>query len=484
MTEPPQVVIGIDLGTQGVRTVAVTSTGQILAKAAKDLFKQGEGLPFGWHEQNPMDWWHIVCLAIRELMQSLPNEVQVSGIAVDSTSGSLVMVDGDGTPLYQAIMYNDNRSRSVVERVQPYSQDLENRLGYSITSSFALPKIIWIQQNCPEVFHSTAHFLSEADFIVGRLTGEYGVSDYNNALKTGYDVLKLDWPIFLEKDLKIPLEKLPRVVPPGTLIALTNTQCEEAGLQPGIPVIAGATDGTAAQYASGAANPGEWNSTLGTTLVLKGVTETLLLDPQKRMYCHRHPRGWWMPGGASNTGAEWISSYFKNEDLHSMDQAAEKMFPSGLIWYPSVRKGERFPFQNGDAIGFMDGTARNETHRFAAGLEGTAMLERLAFELVQSVNAPLVDPIIVTGGASRSDIWVSLRATVLNHTLVRPEVSETCMGAAVLAAAGCWYSDIGTAAKSMIRLGKEFYPETKLVQAYNDLFGRFKDLLRERNYLV
>ncbi len=484
MTKRFQAVIGIDLGTQGVRVAAVTSKGQILATAAQDLPPQTGGLPSGWHEQNPADWWNVVCRAVMELIRSLAQGVQISGIAVDSTSGSLVMVDENGIPLYQAIMYNDNRSRSVVENVRSSCLELEDRLGYSIASSFALPKIIWIQQNYPDIFRSTAHFLSATDFIVGQLTGEYGVSDYNNALKTGYDVLQLAWPTVLENGLGIPIKKLPSVVPPGTLIAVTKNRCEEASLESGIPVFAGATDGTAAQYASGAVNPGEWNTTLGTTLVLKGITEKILLDPQKRIYCHRHPEGWWMPGGASNTGAEWISAQFPHGDLAAMDRAASCCFPTGLIWYPLVRKGERFPFLNGDAVGFMEGAAQNEIYRFAAGLEGTAMLERLAFELVQSVNAPLVDPIIVTGGASRSDIWVKLRATVLNHTLVRPIVSETYMGAAVLAAAGCWYDNFGTAVKNMIRLSEEIEPETRLVQAYDEIYVRFEEKMQERNYLT
>jgi len=484
MTKRFQAVIGIDLGTQGVRVAAVTSKGQILAAAAQDLPPQSGDLPSGWHEQNPADWWNVVCRAVKELIQSLAQDVQISGIAVDSTSGSLVMVDENGSLLYQAIMYNDNRSRSVVDIVRSACRELEDRLGYSIASSFALPKVIWIQQNHPEIFRSTAHFLSATDFIVGQLTGEYGVSDYNNALKTGYDVLQLAWPTVLENDLGIPAKKLPNVVPPGTLIAVTKNHCEEAGLKPGIPVFAGSTDGSAAQYASGAVNPGEWNSTLGTTLVLKGITENILLDPKKRIYCHRHPEGLWMPGGASNTGAEWISTQFTTEDLSAMDRAAYDHFPTELIWYPLVRQGERFPFLNGDASGFLVGVPQNENQRFAAGLEGTAMLERLAFELIQSINAPLIDPIIVTGGASRSDIWLKLRATVLNHTLVRPIASETYMGAAVLAAAGCWFKNFGTAVENMIHLSEEVEPETSLVQAYDEIFVRFKEKMQERNYLT
>lgn len=485
MAERRQVVVGIDLGTQGVRVVAVTADGDVLARTSMTLPPQPEGLPEGWHEQNPEDWWTIVYLALRELVHVLPKEVSLAGVAVDSTSGSLVMVDSNGSPLYPAVLYNDTRSRTAVAVVRKVCARLEESLGYSISSSFALPKILWLQQEYPNLFDETAHFLAATDFIVGRLTGEYGITDYNNALKTGYDVLKLEWPGELETGLGIPLAKLPRVVSPGSFIARTHGKyCQMTGLRPDIPIFAGATDGTAAQYASGAVTPGAWNTTLGTTLVLKGITENLCIDPYKRIYCHRHPEGWWMPGGASNTGGEWIGVEFPHDDLAALDQAAAHYFPTPLIWYPLARKGERFPFIAPDAIGFFIGTALDEAQRFAAGLEGTAMTERLAFELLESVGAPLIDPIIVNGGASRSDIWVELRATVLNHKLIRPLNSDTCMGAAVLAGSGCWYGSLGEAVKNMVHMGALVEPRQDLVRAYEDKYLQFKKLLAERKYLT
>jgi D-ribulokinase len=480
-----QAVVGIDLGTQGVRVIAVTAEGDVLAKTSVPLPPQAEGLPEGWHEQNPEDWWTIVCQALRNLLQDLPQGISLAGVAVDSTSGSLVVVDSDGSPLYPAILYNDNRSRTAVAAVRNVCAKLEQSLGYSISSSFALPKIVWFQQEHPHLFEKAALFLTPTDFIVGRLTGEYGLTDYNNALKTGYDVLQLKWPGELETGLGIPLAKLPQVVSPGSFLAVTKGKvCQETGLQPGIPVFAGATDGTAAQYASGAVTPGAWNTTLGTTLVLKGITENLCIDPHKRIYCHRHPEGWWMPGGASNTGAEWIGVEFPQADPAAMDLAAARYFPTPLIWYPLARRGERFPFISPDATGFFIGTAVDAAQKFAAGLEGTSMLERLAFELLGSVGAPLIDPIIVTGGASRSNIWVELRASVLNHELIRPLNSDTCMGAAVLAGSGCWYKSLGEAARHMIHMGGLVEPRYDLVEAYEDKYIHFKRLLEERKYLT
>lgn len=485
MAEQKEVVVGIDLGTQGVRVVAVTREGAILGTSSVSMPAQKNELPEGWHEQNPEDWWQITCQALNTLIKTFPAGVQIKGICVDSTSGSLVVVDANGVPLSPAILYNDTRSAAVVPEIRRIFADLEERLGIAFASSFALPKIVWFQRECPQLFKVAAYFLAAADFIVGRLTGEYGVSDFNNALKTGYDVINLNWPGEIESVLGIPLTKLPRIVSPGTFIAGTNQKCAySVNLQPGIPVYAGATDGTAAQYASGAVSAGAWNSTLGTTLVIKGISEKFIIDAQKRIYCHRHPEGWWMPGGASNTGCEWINVQFPQANLPAMDRAAERCFPTSLICYPLARKGERFPFISPTATGFLLGSAETKVQKFAAGLEGTAMVERLSFDLLQSVGAPLQEPIIITGGSAHSEIWVKLRATILNHVLVRPQFSDTCMGAAVLAASGCWYHDLNAAVKNLVHMGVAIEPRQKLIEVYEEKYSLFKSSLIARNYLT
>ncbi len=303
------VVIGVDLGTQGARAIAVTREGVPVASAREALPAPGGNLPAEWHEQDPERWWNAVTTCLRRLARSLPRETAVSGMAVDSTSGTILPVDGKGDPLCAVLMYNDARSRDLVPDVRRAGADLEARLGFAFDASFALPKILWLARERPEVFARARWFIHAADFIVGRLTGDHGISDSSNALKTGYDVLEGRWPAFIDRDLGIPREKLPRIVPPGTPVGQVHGQgAASSGLPEGTPVLAGATDGTAAQIASGAVEPGAWNSSLGTTLVVKGITRALVRDPQGRIYSHRHPEGWWMPGGASNTGAEWVSS--------------------------------------------------------------------------------------------------------------------------------------------------------------------------------
>jgi len=479
-----EVVLGIDVGTQGARVLAVTPDGHVAGAAEAAFPAAGPALPPGWFEQDPRDWWSAAAACLRQVAGELPPAARVAGISVDSTSGTVLPVDGAGEPLCPALMYNDQRSEGLSERVQAAAKAHQERFGFVFGSSYALPKILWIKENRPDIYAQTARFLHAADFIAGRLTGSYEFSDTSNALKTGYDLLDLRWPEFIEHSLGLPLNLLPRAVLPGTQIGrVWRGAAEETGLPEGTPVMAGATDGVAAQVASGAAAPGDWNATLGTTLVLKGVSRSLKPDPLGRVYSHRHPQGWWMPGGASNTGAGWIRHDFPSADLDDLNRQAAAVVPTGVVRYPLLKRGERFPFLHPDAQGFVLGDPPDPLAFYAAGLEGAAMLERLAYEVLASIGLEVGEKVFITGGGAKSMLWSEIRASVLGKVMIQPQVSETAFGAAVIAASGCWYHDLSQAAGQMVRAARLIEPNPKWRQAYEEQYARFTAELDRRGYL-
>lgn len=480
-----EVVIGIDLGTSGVRSVAVGPDGCLVASSSRSLPVPREGLPTGWNEQNAEDWWHAATSALQRLLPSLPEGTAIRGVSVVSTSGTILAIDLSGDPLHPALMYNDTRSESVVDEVRQAGKALETKLGYEFSSSFALPKIVWLARHRPRIIGRPHRIVHAADFIVGRLTGNFDVSDHSNALKTGYDLRDDQWPTFIEQRLGIALTTLPRVVAPGSLIGLIGSLGSRAtGLPVGVPVFAGATDGTASQFASGAVAPGAWNSSLGTTLVLKGISKELIVDPLHRIYSHRHPEGYWMPGGASNTGAEWIKLRFPGEEPASLDALAGKKIPTAILSYPLAREGERFPFRCSSARGFMSGQGDDRIDRYAAGLEGVALLERLAFEMLAGLGVSSEQSVCASGGGSQSLLWLRIRASSLMRPLTRTMIGETAMGAALLAATGVWYSNLSEAAKAMVHERDVTEPSRTLVEAYEEKYRLFCLELVRRGYIL
>ena len=476
-------VLGLDVGTQGARAVVCDAEGRTLASAQCPLAQPCRSLPDGWFEQDPEDWWRAACRCLSEVTAQLKaggaSPAQIRALAVDSTSGTVLPIDPHGRPLRPAIMYNDARaSREAQQCNEAAGAPLFN-------ASFALAKILWVRTNEPNVYHAAARFIHAADFIVGKLTGRWDVTDFSNALKTGYDLSSLAWPEMIEAKLGIPLSKLPAVATPGEPIAAVSAEAAQAtGLAEGTIVAAGMTDGTAGFIASGAADPGQWNTTLGTTLVVRGVSHRPVHDPLGRIYNHRHPQGYWLPGGAGNTGGEWFALHFPNRDYAELDRQAEALLPTEAIVYPLARRGERLPFLCGKAEGFVLGDAGTEAGLYAAGLQGVALVERWTYELLDSLGAGYPREVFTTGGGARSRIWSQLRADVLQVPVAAPQNSEAAMGSAVLAASRTLYPSLSSAARAMVRAGYRVEPRPALADLYKAKLGLLKDACASRGYLT
>jgi xylulokinase len=482
-------VVGIDVGTQGARVVACDPQGNVLAQAEHPFsLEPAARLPEGWIEQNPDDWWIATVRTLREVIGSLVEKGRpadcICGVSVTSTSGTVLALDKDDNALGSALMYNDRRSDSEAKEVNRVGAELASKLGYKFASSFALPKIVWLRKNDPNRFGDTRFFLSPTDFIVGKLTGVFDVTDYTNALKTGYDLIDQRWPAFLEHELGVRHVQLPRVIAPGIQIGtVTHKAFQECGLRADTPVLAGMTDGCSSQVSTGAVAPGQWNSTLGTTLVIKGVTPNLIRDAAGRVYCHRHPDGHWLPGGASNTGGECIARKFDKTKLESLGAQASKLTPTNVLAYPLTKTGERFPFANPKAEGFLIGKVSDEATLYTSYLEGVAYIERLSYDVLKQLGAEVGGEIYVAGGATKAAAWLQIRADVLQKALLVPAVSGGAMGAAILAASGTIYNGIVPAAKAMVRISKVVKPRAALKGAYDERYTRFCTELRKRGYL-
>ena len=304
--------IGIDVGTQGVRVALVNEQGRVLGEAARGF----NLTPGSRQEQWPEDWWSHTVDVLDELMQSLPPDFDrdnVLAVGVDSTSGTVIPLGKGNKPLHPALMYSDQRSAEVGHECKAIAERFVHHGYTGFSASSGLAKMVWFVRQYPEQVSAIQKWVHAADYIVGKLSGIYEVTDYTNALKSGYDVSTYGWPAYLTTHLPLQRNWFQKVVPSGTPVGyLADELATRWGLS-NAQVVVGITDGCASQLASGAVKPGDWNTTIGTTLVIKGVTTTAVNDAEGRLYSHRHPDGYWMPGGASNTGADWVATDFGAE---------------------------------------------------------------------------------------------------------------------------------------------------------------------------
>jgi D-ribulokinase len=421
--------IGIDLGTQSVRALAVTGDGRVLGAASRPLASYREG---DRHEQDPRDWWRQLAAACSEALDGVP-PAEIAGVAVDATSGTILLTSPYGEPLTPALMYDDRRAAADLDRVNEAGAQVWERLGYRrMQASWGLPKLLWLLREARGQDVRLAH---QSDYVNGMLTGHRTATDLSNALKTGVDLVGEKWPVEVFDELGVPSSVLPDVVRPGARIGTVCARAAElTGIPAGTPVIAGTTDGCAAQLGAGAVEVGSWNSVLGTTLVLKGVTRELLHDPLGVVYSHRAPDGGWLPGGASSTGTGVLSTAFPGADLGALGEQAARRGPSDAVIYPLVSPGERFPFSAPEARAFTLGEPADDVEIYAAVMRGAAFVERLCFDYLDLLGAPTGGPLVLTGGASRSDYGNRLRADVLGRPVTLRENAEPALGMAALAA--------------------------------------------------
>ncbi len=478
-----ELVLGLDIGTQGARVLVTDLEGNLYAGASKSFEKLNLSEIAGHKEQEPEDWWNAAAEAIGQCIQELKqNGIQpeaIRAMSLDATSGTVLALDGNNHAMTKGLMYNDGRADAQAKEIGKYAKTMEEMLGYKVNSSFGLSKILWLQENLAQ---KPTRYVHQSDFLIGKLTGLYDVSDCSNALKSCYDVVEKRWPDFIAA-LGIQQSQLPRVLLPGEQIAKI---CPQAAAQTGLStetvVVAGATDGYASALSAGISESGDYASIIGTTLVMKGIEEKLIVDPQGRIYSHLHPQGFWLLGGASNVGGRCLNDNFDRSQFDTFNQSVPVITPTNLPCYPLFDDGERFPFVNAQARGFLGDFGGDDRVKYTLLMEGVGYAERLSFDMLTDLGCQIKDEIFTAGGACKSDEWLQIRADILSKTLKIPEQTDAVMGSALLASLQAGYATLKEASDRMVRIKKVVYPSAKAGQ-YEEGYEKTKQELRERGYI-
>ncbi|MGF1536097.1 MAG: FGGY-family carbohydrate kinase [Elainellaceae cyanobacterium] len=410
--------LGIDFGTSGARAIAIDSRRQVYSETrcdfeacqASELIPQWRGALFNLLDQMP----RAVCL-------------RLTAIAINGTSGTVLRCDRQGNSIGEPILYNDGRGKDVLDTIDEIAP--AEHVVRSASSSLA--KLLWWQRHDPLDGLGSVYFLHQADWLSFLLHGQLGVSDYHNSLKLGYDVEALTYPKWL---VALPHTLvLPRVVPPGTPIAPVQAEiAERYGMPQSSLVCAGTTDSIAAFLASGAAQPGEAATSLGSTLVLKLLSPQRVEQSASGIYSHR----WgdrWLVGGASNSGGAVLAKFFDAEAIAALSQQIHPETDSGLDYYPLLQPGERFPINDPELPPRL--TPRPQTPAlFLQGLlEGMARIEALGYEKLQALGAAPLKRVYSAGGGAKNSAWSTIRSRYLGVSVVEATHGEAAYGTARLA---------------------------------------------------
>jgi sugar (pentulose or hexulose) kinase len=418
--------LGIDIGTGGVRACAVDARGNIqgTASAAQPPPRQdGDAL-----DQEPELWWQATVIAISKLGQTI-DLAGVERIAVDGTSGTLLLIDAAGRPRSLGLMYNDARAAQEAARIANAAPAESGAHG----RSSALAKLLHLL-NLGDV-KDACHAVHQADWIAGRLGACHGISDENNALKLGYDPVTRTWPAWLDQ-LGVPHELLPKVLAPGTPFAEIDANVRRTlGLPASARITAGTTDGVASFIATHADRPGDAVTSLGTTLVVKLLATQPIFARDQGVYSHRLG-DCFLVGGASNAGGAALLAHFTAEEMDRMTPQLRPEEPTGLDYYPLPKPGERFPIAD-PGLATRTSPRPAEDYRFFQGLlEGIASVETLAYQRLALLGAPPLRRVISIGGGAKNGAWTAIRRRILGVPVTVAEQTEASYGAALLALNG------------------------------------------------
>ena len=415
--------LGIDIGTSGVRACAIDGEERIVGAASVALpppRQDGAAI-----DQDPDVWWRATTEALLALGRSL-DLAGVQRVAVDGTSGTLLLADEAGRPCSPGLMYNDARAVEEAARIKSVAPAESGAHG----ASAALAKLLHLLGK--GAGGAVRHAVHQADWIAGRLSGRHGISDENNALKLGYDPVARSWPAWLDA-LDVPRALLPDVLVPGNAIGMIDPEIAAAvGLPRSALICAGTTDGVASFVATRASAPGDAVTSLGTTLVLKLLSEHPIFSPVHGVYSHRLGERW-LAGGASNSGGAALLAHFSAERITELMPLLDPTRSTGLDYYPLPKPGERFPVSDPDLQPRVTPRPADDARFFQGLLEGIAGIEALAYRSLRELGAPALRRVISIGGGARNTAWTTIRQRALGVPVTVAQETEASFGAALLA---------------------------------------------------
>ena len=419
MRKPRQshLAAGLDLGTSGCRAVVLDSHRQPLAWGR-------QAWPHGGMPDCPDQWQQTALATLTQTCAEFSGQIEC--LAIDGTSGSVLLTDRDGLPLTRGMPYN--------EPAEQRWSDLINRLAPTASgahgSSSGLARALQLATEAELVKDFQIH--SQADWVAASLCADFSWCDENNALKLGYDPVNRCWPEWLNQ-LAIPPTAYPKVFPAGTPIApITPAKAANSGLVSTCRIVTGTTDSIAGLLAAGADQPGEAVTSLGTTLALKLLSPTPTFSPQHGVYSHRLGQHY-LTGGASNCGAGILTHFFTPEQLEELSSRLDPEHDTGLCYYPLLHTGERFPHHDPRLQPHLEPRPSSDAEFLQGLLEGLARVEAEGYRLLQELGAPRLKRVVSVGGGATNQAWLRIRQRYLDVPVISATQTEAAFGAALLA---------------------------------------------------
>ncbi len=461
-------LLGIDVGTTAVKSVLYDTTGRVIARASRE-YRTMHPKP-GWAEHSPQLWWEQTKETIREILAKTESSAKnkIAGICVSSLFPVVLPVDESGEPLRSAIIWMDARGGKLHD---------------------PLPKFKWMKENEPEILKKTYKFLSGSGFINHKLTGQFTLDITQNLIATAAETCE-----FIDPNLFPKSHLFSEVIG-----EVTKKAARETLLAEGTPVVAGAADAFSAMLGAGAVRAGRAVEFTGHSCSLIICTDKPYPKVREEGLLCEGEMGFYVVSGAmvaSGGLLRWFRDNFGYLELESvrkqgldpyqiMDLEASKVPPGsdGLVILPYIA-GERNPIWNANARGVIFGLYLTHTraHIIRAILESVAYGLRHNMEIAERAEVE-IEELRATGGGSKSDLWLQIKADVLNKPIHQVSADGETLGDAIMAGNGVGiFQDLFGTCEELAKVKKVINPDphrhklyTKLYEIYRELYESLKE---------
>ncbi|MFQ5974054.1 MAG: FGGY-family carbohydrate kinase [Alphaproteobacteria bacterium] len=490
----PDLFVGIDAGTTGVTVAVFDAAGREQSSAYREypcLYPHP-----GWVEQDTETVWRSVCSACRSAVAGLSQGI-IRSVGISSQRGTFVLLDEDKRPLGPGVVWNDSRAADIEDEISRLIDPDRFRelTGMPLSASWTSAKLYWLRERMPELWARVAHVCNDQEYFLYRLGAEGLETDPSSLTLNGMlDIRKLTWSAELCEALGIDNALLPPVGSPAAQAGvLSREAASETGLPAGVAICRGGGDQQCAAVGAGVVRQGLAEVTVGTAAMLVAHLERPELVTGRAPYVGAHavPGKWDAEGGAFSIGGclrWWRDTVATDEAAEAgrlgrspydvMAETAAKAPPGsrGLLFHPFMA-GQVTPFYDASARGGLFGLGLDHDRACVtrALFEGCAMEMRLMVDAVDRDLEGGIRELRITGGGTKSPVFLKIQADVMGRTLVKPAYGEcTVLGAAILGAvgAGC-FDDVEQGVAAMVRTGATVEPDRSLDGLYGDLHGLF-----------
>jgi len=478
-----ELLLGIDIGTQGAKGILCDLKGSVLASAYHEQAIHSSHP--GWAEHDAeRDWWGTFISIIKEMLtETQVDPARIAAVGISAFVPAMLALDSIGHPLRPAILYPDRRSEGELEHLKKSMR----KAGYPeeevTTFGLASPilQLLWVKNHEPDTFRSISKITQCQSYIIYRLTEEHVI---DHAMKFSYaplyDPMLDGWSQSRGDDFNLDIRTLPDQILWSTQIAgkVTRVAAEQTGLMEGTPVSAGTADAFAEMVGAGVVHPGAACALYGSlTTILIGQDHTD--HPYHGYHCLPDL---FFSGAAVHTGAsltKWFRDEFGQQELafesetgqsayQFLEQIALEVPPGcdGLIALPffSGEKSRLHPALNQGALVGLT-TSHSRGHIYRALLEGIAFELRYQLGLEGSIPAAMN----AVGGGSRNRLWTQIVSDVLGSTQsVLDNPYGAALGDAYLAGMAIGlFSDMAPLLKDWIRVQRVVHPSPERKNSYS-----------------